>query len=259
MKDIEVSVITCTRNRPDYLRRCILSVKNQTFKNYEHIIVADRCDYAKRVYEDFKKDRRIKLIESGENKNKAKDCPCPFLRNLAVEESSADFLCYCDDDNIFLPNHLSILYNSMANGFDFAYSRCYYDKIGGKDQDGCSEIILNQPDLYFLKDMSAAKNYWDCPDNLRIMTSKKLLLESGGWIKPARHTNDDLDLIERLDNCAKKIDKINTLTAIYYIKAKYRYDKSYHESLKRMSDGNIYVYNKYPNNLKCPECFFGEV
>ena len=42
----KISVITATHKRPDFLRRCIMSVQAQTFRDYEHIIVADHCPYA---------------------------------------------------------------------------------------------------------------------------------------------------------------------------------------------------------------------
>ena len=39
--DVEVSVITTTYNSLEYLPLSIESIQNQTFNNYEHIVVND--------------------------------------------------------------------------------------------------------------------------------------------------------------------------------------------------------------------------
>ncbi len=106
-----VSIITPTRLRPDFLRRCILAIQRQEMAEHEHIIVADRCPLSRAVYEEFAEDARIVFAE-------LTTCVCdPILRrtrishnascarNLALTLARADVIAYCDDDNVLLPNH----------------------------------------------------------------------------------------------------------------------------------------------------------
>ena len=51
MKTPKVSIITSTHYRPDLLRVCIQATQMQDWDDYEHIIVADHCPYAKKVVE----------------------------------------------------------------------------------------------------------------------------------------------------------------------------------------------------------------
>lgn len=63
-----ITIITTTYYRPDFLRKCILSLRNQTIQNYEHFIFSDHCPYAKYIIEEFKDDKRITFYENQEKK-----------------------------------------------------------------------------------------------------------------------------------------------------------------------------------------------
>lgn len=106
-----VSIITPTRLRPDFLRRCILAVQRQELAQHEHVIVADRCPLTRAVYEEFAGDERIVFAE-------LVTCSCDAIlrrtgishnascaRNLGLQLARADVIAYCDDDNVLLPNH----------------------------------------------------------------------------------------------------------------------------------------------------------
>ena len=50
MKDKEVSIVICTLNRGKYLERCLYCVSNQTFKDFEVIIIDQQSrDNTKKV------------------------------------------------------------------------------------------------------------------------------------------------------------------------------------------------------------------
>ena len=116
----KISIITATHYRPDFLRRCIISVQRQTFQEYEHLIVSDHCPYARGVYEDFKDDDRIKYYEVETPHTLSHGA---VAKNVGIEKSSAPFICYCDDDNFYLPNHLSILHSGIVDSeYDSIYT-----------------------------------------------------------------------------------------------------------------------------------------
>jgi len=90
----KVSVIIPTRNRANLLSRAIKSVLNQTFRNFELIIVDDEStDNTKKVVKNFqKKDSRIKYIFLKNHKGVAR------ARNTGIKNSKGEYIAFLDDD-----------------------------------------------------------------------------------------------------------------------------------------------------------------
>ena len=59
-----LSIIVCTYNRENTLEKCINSILNQTFSDFELIIVDDgSTDNSKKIYGKYKiLDKRIRVI-----------------------------------------------------------------------------------------------------------------------------------------------------------------------------------------------------
>ena len=98
----KVSVIIPTYNRASLLRRSIQSVLNQTFQDFE-IIVVDDCstDNTEQVVKNFQeKDKRIRYIKHKENKGGA------AARNSGIKASKGEFIGLLDDDDEWLPKKL---------------------------------------------------------------------------------------------------------------------------------------------------------
>jgi glycosyltransferase involved in cell wall biosynthesis len=92
-----VSVIITTYNRYDLLLNAIKSVQEQTYKNFE-LIVVDDCSTDPR-YNDLKGD--FKYIRANINhKNPA------ISRNLGIDASIGEMICFLDDDDSWLPSKL---------------------------------------------------------------------------------------------------------------------------------------------------------
>ena len=112
MSKPKISLITCTYFRPDLLRRAIQSVQQQTFQDYEHLIISDHCPFAESVYNDFKQDDRIKFFKT----------PQPYLYNLGarsfnlgIQKSQSDYISYLLDDDVLYSNHLEEHYFQLNN------------------------------------------------------------------------------------------------------------------------------------------------
>ena len=98
----KVSVVIPTYNRPQFIEQAIKSVLNQTYKNFELIIIdSSPNDETTKIVRSFN-DQRIKYI-----KNKTKTI-LPIGRNQGVKESSphSKYIAFLDDDNEFLPQFL---------------------------------------------------------------------------------------------------------------------------------------------------------
>ena len=111
-----VSVLMTTYNRRETLGDAIKSVVNQTYKNWNLVLINDGGEEVKDIVELFN-DPRIKYF-STENKGKA------AALNHAIENSNSKYIAYLDDDDKFYPNHLEVLvtYLEVNPEFQFVHS-----------------------------------------------------------------------------------------------------------------------------------------
>ena len=95
-----ISVIIPTYNRPTELKRAINSVLNQTYQDFEILIIDDFSEIdLTPVINDFS-DTRIKYhrLEKKGNANVA--------RNLGVRNANGDYIAFLDSDDEYFSNHL---------------------------------------------------------------------------------------------------------------------------------------------------------
>jgi glycosyltransferase involved in cell wall biosynthesis len=97
-----VSVIIPTRNRSQLIRRAIQSVQDQTYHDFEIIIVDDAStDDTAEVVGEFE-DQKIKYIRHEQTKG------APAARNTAVRISNGEYIAFIDDDDEWLPEKLQM-------------------------------------------------------------------------------------------------------------------------------------------------------
>ena len=94
-----VSIVTPTFNRADYLRVAIDSVLAQTYADFEHLIVDDGSTDDTAGVVDSYDDERIRYFRQ-ENQGQS------VARNLGIENSRGEFICFLDSDNAWLPDKL---------------------------------------------------------------------------------------------------------------------------------------------------------
>lgn len=98
----KVSVITPSYNSGKYIAKTIQSVQNQTYLDWEMIIVDDGSTDATCaiVEEIICKDPRVKLIRQEKNSGAG------AARTRAMQNASGRFIAYLDSDDIWLPEKL---------------------------------------------------------------------------------------------------------------------------------------------------------
>ncbi|MHA1380619.1 MAG: glycosyltransferase family 2 protein [Candidatus Helarchaeota archaeon] len=98
----KVSVIIPTYNRAHLLPRAIKSVLNQTFKDFELIIIDDgSIDETEEVVKKFQKeDERIKYIKHNTNMGGG------AARNTGIKVSRGEYIAFQDSDDEWLPEKL---------------------------------------------------------------------------------------------------------------------------------------------------------
>ncbi|MGV3004502.1 glycosyltransferase [Aerococcus urinaeequi] len=101
MRNPLVSVIMSNYNTPEeYLYSSIESILNQTYQNFEIIIIDDASELP--LTETLKKynDQRIHIFENSENKGLAANL------NTAIKCANGEYIARMDTDDISLPNRL---------------------------------------------------------------------------------------------------------------------------------------------------------
>ena len=112
MRQIKVSVLIPAYNQAKYLGKAIQSVLDQTFTNFELIIVNDgSSDGTDDIVKSFV-DPRIKYIVHDQNKGLA------ATRNTGIRASSGEFVAFLDLDDFFHPEKLKIYMDYVAEHSD---------------------------------------------------------------------------------------------------------------------------------------------
>lgn len=119
-----VTVIIPTYKRAKYIKRAIESVLNQTYKNFELIIVDDNNPNTKeredleKIVKPYLKNPKVKFIQHEKNKNGA------AARNTAIKIAKGDYITFLDDDDFFLKERLKILVDALdkEKSFNAAYT-----------------------------------------------------------------------------------------------------------------------------------------
>ena len=114
-----ISIITPSYNSEKYLKECIESVLNQTYSNWEMLIVDDASiDGSRSIIESYSsKESRIKAILLDENIGAAE------ARNIAIDRSEGRYIAFLDSDDIWFPEKLDIQLMFMRdNKYSFTFS-----------------------------------------------------------------------------------------------------------------------------------------
>lgn len=143
-----VSIITPTYNAEKFIGETLKSVQNQTYQNWEMILVDDASkDETVKIISDFaEKDSRIKLFKLEKNSGNG------FARNIALEKAVGKYIAYLDADDLWFLNKLEKQIEFLKeNNLHFTFS--FYDCI---DEEGNSlnrrveaPINLTYDELFF--------------------------------------------------------------------------------------------------------------
>lgn len=138
-----VSIITPTYNSEKFITETIQSVQNQTYQNWEMLIVDD-CSSDKTVdiiQQFMEDDHRIHLIRLNKNSGASK------ARNKAINEVKGDFMTFLDADDIWFPEFIeNSITTIQSTGIPFVFSS--YKRSNEKLEFIYSDFIVPQKVTY---------------------------------------------------------------------------------------------------------------
>ena len=119
-----VSIIMPNYNCEKYIEETVNSVLNQTYQNWELLIVDDcSSDNSLEILKRFEQnDNRIKVYVNETNKGAA------YSRNLALREAKGKWIAFLDSDDLWVPEKLEKQIDFMKNN-NYSFSYTSYEHI----------------------------------------------------------------------------------------------------------------------------------
>lgn len=135
-----ISVCVVHHNRTEFLKRQLLAIKNQTYNNYEVIVVDDGSSEVEvasfdkmALSEEFREWKFIKQTNRY----------LGAARNTAAKAAVGEYLLFMDDDNVAMSHQLEIFAKTaIATQWDVITSMCYHFDDG-------ADFVKNKKINYF--------------------------------------------------------------------------------------------------------------
>jgi glycosyltransferase involved in cell wall biosynthesis len=134
----KISILMPVYNAAEFLDESISSILNQTFTDFELLILDDASqDHSINIIEKYeKKDKRIKFFKNKTNKK------ANISRNILLNFVKTEYFGWMDADDISLKNRLQIQYDFLQNNPDI-------DIVGGKNWDNQPKTDLQIKSMLF--------------------------------------------------------------------------------------------------------------
>ena len=206
----EVSVILSVFNREQYLKRCIGSLLQQSFKNWELIAVDDGSeDNSFEVLKEYQTNYPgIYIIRQ-------KNMKLPLSRNKGIMASKGKYITFLDSDDEYAEDHLLMRVEYLNNHPEVDMIR------GGVD------IIGNE----YVRDKDNPKRFIhlsECSVGATFFGRRNVFLMLNGFRN--LEYSEDSDFLERAEKCFN-IEKVDFNTYKYYREAPDSITNSYYNSI----------------------------
>jgi len=189
MENLKVSINIITKDRAGFLKEALASVLNQSFKNWEIVIVDNNSkDNTKEIVKNYvEKGFNIKYFFQKDELGISES------RNLALKESVGEYVAVLDSDDIWCDE------KKLENQVNFLENNSTYTLIGGNViliDENSKEIgkIKNEITNNKVRSKILFKNQFS---HSSVLFRKKEILDVGGYDKGLK-IGEDYDLWLRL-------------------------------------------------------------
>lgn len=160
-----VSVLLTSYNRPQMVKKAIESVLNQTYQNFELIILDDNSnEETLKVIFEYLKDPRVIFFKSNvKDEDRYKESPYARQVNVGLKLAKGEFITYLCDDDYYLPQRLEKMVKFFEENPDkyVCFGRqMLIDESGNVIGERISDEILEHPE--FRVDHSSVMHRREC-------------------------------------------------------------------------------------------------
>ncbi len=205
------SVIIPIYDRTWELKESIDSVLDQTFVNFEIILVCDGSPLETlKIVDSYEKHSQIKIYKFLDNSGNA----CRG-RNKALELAVGEFISLLDSDDIALPDRLYTTYKLLLeNNADFLSGAIEFLVDGSRIIDGVKNGQIAMPTTYELDLLKKFNLMYTCTVSIR-----KSCLDKYGYFRNEMRYREDHELWLRLGYHGCKIISTNKILSKYRVHA----------------------------------------
>lgn len=143
-----VSVIVRAFDRRQYLEEALTSIRLQSYKDIEAVIVQDGSLDLGLNFTELLGQVPFKHILLGEMSGRV------HAANVGIDNASGDMICFLDDDDIFYPYHVETLVTALHE--NPSYQVVYSDALKAKQTTWGNHYITNDFSLDHSKDYNYA-------------------------------------------------------------------------------------------------------
>lgn len=218
-----ISIVIPVYNAEKYLEQCLNSIKNQTYKNFEVILVNDgSIDHSESICMDFVKvDTRFKYFTKVNG-------GASSARNLGLDNAQGKYITFIDADDWVDENHLEVLINNIKeNNSDMAVSSIKkfdnVSKFGFRVHSKQEKYLLNYNKLNREEFLVILPKLIHASNSYKIAVSKlfKKELLSDVRFDESIVYGEDLDFFFKIYNNISSISYVDEVSYIYRL-----YDES---------------------------------
>lgn len=224
-----------TYNSEQYIGASISSIINQTYTNWELIIIDDGSkDNTSNIIKEFQKTNKNIFYHYQSNQKQAK------ARNLGVSLSKGEIIAFLDSDDLWLPNKLEESINNFnLEEFDLIFTNAYVSENPSLDNNFSTynKIGVNS-DIYY---GNYALNKFIERNRIPMLTvlmKKKVFINNNGFDVNIP-TAEDYDFWVRLIKSGSKFISIDKPMSIYRF-----HNQSSTASDRRAADNVLKVFRK---------------
>lgn len=202
----DISIIMPVYNAQDFLDETILSILNQSFKNFELIIINDgSIDESEAICNRYvKNDSRVRLF------NKKNEGICR-ARNLGLDLARGEYIGFCDHDDIMdvnlLKDNYNLLVKNNAEWVKFGKKEYIYqsNNLTKKTSSNFEKKVYYNNELkekvIELRKKDLLTYVWDSLFKKSIIVEHKLTFDDN-----FKYGNEDIDFCQQyIKNCSKLV------------------------------------------------------
>lgn len=213
----EISIIVCTYNRAHYLNKCIDSVLNQTFTNWELVIVDDgSTDNTFEIVNPYlEKYNNIRYLKHQNRK-------LAHAKNVGIQASFGKYITFIDSDDTYAAEHL--------------YSRLDYMKTY-PDIDLIQGGFFSEEEIFVADYFQPGKtiNLRDCVLGPTFFGKRRVFFELQGFQNIAY--GEDTDFWERVEKIQTlKTAKLTSPETYNYTRAETSITKNFLEQITEINN-----------------------
>lgn len=221
-----VSIIVRTCGRPNVLRECLISLRNQTYKNLEVIVVEDGENKSENMIKEEFSD--LNVIYKATIKKQGR---C-LVGNLGMQLANGKYLNFLDDDDLFFADHVETLVQALLKHpkYKLAYTTSFESKIEVKSREPKYEYIEESRVLVHNRPFSRVRLLTMNLFPIQAVMFEKTIFEKYGGLDEELDNLEDWEMWQRFstENAFLYVPKT---TSLYRVPAKAENYKERQEEL----------------------------